>query len=239
MTHSARPWALGIGAVALGALLLGACSSSSNPSTATSSPSATTPGGTSSGSSGLGALSSEAASAEHATFSATYTVMTSTNTGGPQTVTIEQDPPASVFKTGSGSYINTGTKTYYCASTSGSGVTCLETSQTTNPLAGLLTLFNPSTAVAAMQSAEAEASSHLAGYSVTTSSGSYGGESAQCADISAAGHSAKYCVTSAGILAYEGSDGNSFSLTNYSSSVSPSDFAVPAGATIENVPSSP
>jgi len=44
-------------------------------------------------------------------------------------------------------------------------------------------------------------------------------------------------VTKSGILAYEGSQGSSFQLTSYSTTVASSDFSLPAGATVQTLPS--
>ena len=85
-----------------------------------------------------------------------------------------------------------------------------------------------------LQAAQAEAATK--GYSITFSSGNYAGQSTKCANVTGHGTSGKYCVTAQGILAYVSSNGGSFSLTSYSSSVPASDFALPAGATVQTLP---
>ena len=165
------------------------------------------------------------------TFKAVYTT---SGTGPSQTVTIEQSPPKSVFSTSTGSVINTGTASYFC-STSNGQATCYSAG-TSNPLASLAALFSPASAITELKAAQASAAAHAAGYDVTFSSASYGGQSATCANITTAGKNAKYCVTKQGILAYAGSDTGSFSLTGYSSSPPASDFALPSGATVVTIP---
>jgi len=227
--------------VLVGLLILGgviaACGSSGKSATTTSSPSgttATTSAGAPAGSSSLSkieALSSSVQAAEKATFKAVYTITTA---GSTQTVTIEQAPPKSVFSLKSGSVINTGTTSYYCSNSG--AVTCISAG-TSNPLASLVAIFSPATVLAALRSAQAQAAAHAAGYSFTFSSGNYAGQSTSCANINGAGNTVKYCVTSQGILAYASSGGGTFALTSYSSSPPASDFSLPAGATVETIPS--
>ncbi|HVC71586.1 MAG TPA: hypothetical protein VNC61_15130 [Acidimicrobiales bacterium] len=230
------------GGVVLLGVTLPACSSSTNSATTTTtttaapggSPSATTSASGSADSSltgKIGALSSQVKAAERKTFKAVYTT---TGSGADQTVTIEQSPPKSVFSTGSGSVINTGTASYYC-SNSGGQATCYNAG-TSNPLASLVALYSPAAALTELKAAQAEAAIHAAGYSVSFSTQSFAGESATCANISTAGKNAKYCVTKQGILAYAGSDASSFTLTSYSSSPPAGDFALPSGATVVTIP---
>ncbi|HXQ63121.1 MAG TPA: hypothetical protein VN796_12365 [Acidimicrobiales bacterium] len=225
-----------VGLVLLGAALA-ACSSSPNSgTTATTSPPGTTAttGGTGSGTSALNkleSLSSSVQAAEKKTFKAVYTI---TNASSTQTVTIEQSPPKSLFSTKSGSVIDTGTTSYYC-SNSGT-ITCVSTG-TTNPLAALTAVFSPATILAGLKAAQTEAAAHAAGYNVSFSSGTYAGQDTTCANLSSSGNSVKYCVTGQGVLAYASSNGGSFALTSYSSSPPASDFSIPAGATVETIPS--
>jgi hypothetical protein len=212
-----------VGLTVLGTVLA-ACSSS--PKADTTSTTSAPSGGSVSGK--INALSSSLQNSETATFKAVYTITTA---GTTQTVTIEQAPPKSLFSVKDGSVIDTGTTTYYC-STSGT-VTCLS-SGSSDPLASLAALFSPKTALTQLQAAQAEAA--IKGYSITFSSGSYSGQNTTCANVSGHGTSAKYCVTKQGILAYVSSNGASFSLTSYSSSVPDSDFTLPAGATVQTLP---
>ncbi len=227
-----------VGLVLLGTVLAACGSSNNSATTTTTSASATSSATTSPSTSGssslskLESLSSTIQGAEKATFKSVYTI---TNAGMTQTVTIEQSPPKSLFITKGGSVIDTGTATYFCSTTS-TPETCISEGSS-NPLASLVAIFSPATVLAGLREAQAEAGAHAAGYSLSFSSGSYAGQSTTCANISGAGHTAKYCVTKQGILAYVSSNsGGSFALTSYSSSPPASDFALPAGATVETIP---
>lgn len=218
---------------ALAGLVLAGCSSSSNTASTTTTTSASGSSGSSTASQ-LRSLSSAVQNAEHASFKAVYTA---TNNGQTQTVTFEQAPPKSYFASSDGSVIDTGSTTYFCSTSSGQQ-TCISTSGGQNPLAGLLQLFSPATAVTALQQAETEVAAHVAGVDVSFSSQTFAGQDSTCVTVNASGQSGKYCVAkSSGILTYEGTGSNSFELTSFSSSVTDSDFAPPAGATIETIPS--
>jgi hypothetical protein len=230
-----------VAGLVLFALTLAACSSSSN--TATTTTTASTGGGTSAttGASGSGgssvsskisALSAHLQAANRTTFKAVYTA---TESGTSQTVTIEQSPPKSLFSAGNGgSDINTGTTSYFCSTANGQN-TCYNAGAS-NPLASLATIFSPATALTELRAAQAQAAAHAAGYDVSFSTQSFAGQSATCATVTASGSNAKYCVTDQGVLAYEGSNSGSFTLTSYSSSAPASDFALPAGATVVTIP---
>jgi hypothetical protein len=229
-----------VGLVFVG-VVLAACSSSTSPTTGTTTTTTTSAassattnasGAAANALSKLEGLSSTIKAAEKKPFKAVYTI-TSTN-AATQTVTVEQSPPKSAFGTKSGDVIDTGTASYYCTTTS-TPPSCLSAG-TTNPLAALVAVFSPETVLAGLREAETEADAHAAGYNVSFSSGSYAGESATCANLSGAGNAVKYCVTSGGVLAYVSSNGGTFSLTSYSSSPPASDFALPAGATVETIP---
>ena len=221
---------LPIGALCAG-LVLGACSSTpSNSSESTTSSSSATSGG---GSDQLSAFTGKLKSAEQATFKATYQASYS---GNNETVTLEQAPPKSYFASSGGSVINTGTTTYFCSTANGSE-SCISESSSANPLAALVDLFSPAAAVTALQGFESQVVAHAAGVNVTYSTSSFAGQSANCVNVSHAGQSEKYCVTASGILAYAGVGPNSFQLTSYSTTVAQSDFSLPAGATVETLPS--
>ena len=173
-------------------------------------------------------------SAEHATFKAVYTY-TSPGSATPMSVTIEQEPPKSLFSASGGLVINNGTTTYYC-STSGATDSCFTAGTGSNPLASIATVFSPTSAITAMQTAESEVAAHLQGYNVSFSSASFAGQSSTCVTVSSQAQTGKYCVTKGGILAYSGANGSNFSLTSYSSSVSASDFSLPAGAQTVTIP---
>jgi hypothetical protein len=216
-----------------------ACGSSSKTTstTAASSGSATTaaPAGGSGGSSDasqLQALTASVQAAEHGTFKAVYTSVNANGTNA--TVTIEQMPPKTLFSTGQGDIIFDGSKTYYC---SNGGKQCVVYGAgAANPLAALTNLFSPATAVTALQQAEGYAAAKTAGYNVSFSSQTFAGQSSKCVSGNGSQGNFKYCITNSGILAYGGGNGNSFSLTSYSSSVSSSDFSLPAGATVITLP---
>jgi hypothetical protein len=227
--------------VLVGVLLLGtvlaACGSAKNTAstttTTTGGGSVTTAVATSGASSTVSkieALSSSLQGEEKATFKAVYTI---TNAGTIQTVTIEQSPPKSLFTTKGGSVIDTGTATYFC---SDSGQSFCESTGTSDPLASLTALFSPQTALAELKAVQAEAAAHAAGYNVSFSSGTYGGQSTTCANVTGTTGAVKYCITKQGLLAYASSPGGSLALTSFSSSAPASDFALPAGATIMTIP---
>lgn len=226
----------GVAVLVAGGLALAGCSSSPSSNTTT-----TSAGASGSGASGgstasqLQALTAAVQAEEHGTYKAVYTAV---QNGQTQTVTFEQEPPKSYFSTSGGSVIDTGTTTYFCSDSSGQQA-CVSTSGSTNPLAGLLQLFSPATAISALQQAETEAAAHIAGVSVSFSSATFAGQDATCVTASNNGQSGKYCVTRSGLLAYEGANGNSFSLTSFSASVTESDFAPPAGASVQTIPSIP
>lgn len=221
------------GLAVAGALVLAGCSSSPSNSAATTSTSSASSGSSGSSTSDqLKSLSAAVQASEHGTFKAVYTA---TESGQTQTVTIEQSPPKSYFATSDGAVIDTGTTTYFCSTSSGQQ-TCLSTSGSNNPLAALVNLFSPATAVTYLQQAETEVAAHVAGVNVSFSSQTFAGQDSTCVTASVSGQSGKYCVTKSGILAYEGTGGNSFELTSYSSTVTDSDFSLPAGATVETIP---
>ena len=81
----------------------------------------------------------------------------------------------------------------------------------------------------------------LAGLSVTFSDQTFAGQASKCVNWAYQGQSAKYCVTNSGILAFAGgartSGAGSFELSEYSTNVPDGDFNLPAGATVETIPS--
>ena len=185
-------------------------------------------------------MSTRLQGAEHATYKATYT---STDTSGAtSTVTIEQSGAKSVFSAPGGLFIDTGTTSYECSTTSGQEQ-CVAMSSTENPLASLAAVFNPATALGVFQGAEAQVEAHAAGFNIDVSSGTYAGQPSKCVTGTGDGKTFKYCVTDTGILAYGGGSGagsgGSFALTSYSSSAPAGDFAVPAGATVVTIPGVP
>jgi hypothetical protein len=205
--------------------------STSSSAAASSGASVTVPAPSSSSSSGgggdsLSALSSEVQAASKASFKAVYTA---DNNGQTTTITLEQDPPKSLFESGSSEVIDTGTTSYYCTT---SGATqCITAQGGVNPMAAMMGFFSPATIDGELQAFETEAAAHIAGVSVTFSNRTVAGLSSKCVTGSAQGHSGTYCVAKNGILTAIDSASSSFTLSSYSSSVSASDFSLPAGAT--------
>lgn len=183
-----------------------------------------------SGSAGLSSIISHLTAAENGTFSVTYSV---TGTGSPQTVTFAQDPPKSAIIAGSGRAIDTGTTSLFCSTT-----TCLSMGSS-NPLAALEGLFEPSKVLPALQSYEGQEAEHAAGITVTYSNRTVGGQASTCATIHTPTMSspAVYCVTSTGVLSYAAEGSGVVTLTAYSSSPDPSDFSPPPGTTVQTLPS--
>lgn len=231
-----RPRAVGlVGAAAAGALLLAGCSSS--PSSSAKASSSPTPGKAGAGSSGdLSALAAKMRSEIHGTFKAVYTYSGTGST--PQSVTIEQDPPKTLFMAGGADIIDNGTTTYYC-STQSSPTTCLEMSSSSNPLAGLEDAFDSSTVSTLFGRLSSEVAAHAVGVDVSYSSQTIAGQPSTCVSATHSGQSGTYCVTHAGLLALEKTASESFTLQSYSSIVSASDFSLPSGATVETIPSAP
>lgn len=229
----------GVAMLALAGLVLAGCSSSKSSTgttQATSGSNTSSSGGTGSTSSQIQALTSSVQASEHTTYKAVYT-LTSSGSSGPQTITLEQKPPESLLSTSAGLVIDNGTTTYFC-SKSGANTSCFSAGGGVNPLASIATLFNPTSAVTAMQAAESEVEAHVAGYNVSFSSATFAGQSASCVTVTSQTQIAKYCVTKkTGILAYSGTAANSFGLSSFSTSVAASDFALPAGAQTVTLPS--
>jgi hypothetical protein len=237
--------------VAIAAVGTAACSSTrstASPSvtagatgtTAAPKPVGGTPGGA--GSAGtesvqLQSLVSSVQAAKKGTFKATFQA---TGSGAPaSSITVEQKPPKTLFSAGSsGLMLSTGTATYLCSGATG-GLTCLSANGA-NPLASLLDLYTGTTALTLFQQWQSQISTHVAGLSVTFTNQSFAGQPSRCANWSYQGQSAKYCVTDSGILSYVGgtsaTGGGSFQLTDYSTNVPDSDFNLPAGATVETLP---
>lgn len=164
-----------------------------------------------------------------ATFEASYAIKAS---GRTQSVTFAQAPPKFLLKTAGGAVIYTGSETLFCSSST----SCVG-SGTTDPLASLLDLFSPTTARTFFDQSEVEIGARDAGYSVSFSSGTYGGLASQCAKVSGHGRSGKYCVAKNGLFTYGASStGNSIVLTSYTASVPHTAFTPPSGATISTIP---
>jgi hypothetical protein len=209
--------ALVAGATVL-ALTLGACGSSSSSTSTSTSTTTTTPV---SQIQGLGHL---AQSGENATFAATWTT---TSKGTTTTLSLAQDPPKSYFKVGSAVVINDGRATYYCASST----ICVKESGV-NPLADVMGVYDGQEFVSTIQGYDTAAILKLEGIDLSFHDATYGGLASTCVDIAHAGHTATWCVAHhTGILTYWAADGDSFTLTSYSSSPPASDFRAPKNVT--------
>lgn len=231
---------LGVGAsVVAGGLLVAACSSNSTSSSTTAAPGAsTTSTAASGGSSGLDSVVNGITRSTGATFSATY-VVTEASTGKTETVTFAQSPPKSAVTTSEGSFYIDGTSVTECQGT-GSSATCttLPASMTAT-VSGLTNLFNPGVIADTLKGVEASAAAHGAGYVISTSSATYGGQPSSC--VTARGPSeptpVTYCGSrSNGILTYVNANGNTVTLQAYTPNPPASTFAPPAGATVQTLP---
>jgi hypothetical protein len=183
-----------------------------------------------SGAKKLKELASDVAVEKGATFEVSYSV---NSDGHTQSITFAQAPPKYLLKTESGSVIYTGSETLYCVSSS----SCVSTT-TTGPFASLMDLFSATRASAFFDQAEVEIGTKEAGYSVSFSTGTYGGLASQCATVTGHGHSGKFCVSKNGLFTYGASStGGSITLTSYTSTVPGTAFTPPSGATISTIPS--
>lgn len=226
-------------ALAVGGLVLSSCGASATSGVATTAAKSPTgnPAPKGQSSSKLTSLETAIQSGHKAVFKVTYT-STSGNGGAPETITIEQDPPMSVFATAGESIIDTGHGTYACAgdSSSGNSSTICENLGSSNPMAGVMEVFSPTAIVGELQSVQGMLAAHLAGYSVSTFSTTYAGQPSQCVKIVANGSAMTYCVTGKGILSYVRTGSSVMELTSYSSAVPASDFTLPQGATVQTIP---
>jgi outer membrane lipoprotein-sorting protein len=228
--HRARHLGTAVAALAVAGLLLGACSTASS----SGGPAGTNGSGAAAGvSAELAAIAAKVQSGKGATFKATYK-STGTNSSG--TIVFAQKPPKSSFSSGSTQLIDNGSTTYICTAESAT-TTCLASSGSTNPLAGVLGLFNGATITTFLQTARAQAAAHAAGYTLSYSTASYAGQPSKCVTAKGPSGASKYCVTDSGIVAYVSTpDGNVFELTDYSTDVPDAQFQLPAGATTQTLP---
>jgi hypothetical protein len=184
----------------------------------------------------LKTLNSHAKSGTGSTFKAVYTY---SNNGTSGTVTLEQKPPKTLFTSNGTTVIANGSGSYIC-SNQGGKETCINEGAISNPLVGLETLFSPADAEAFYSQAQAYIAAKISGYHISFSSKTIGGQGSSCVTVTGKGTNAKYCESSkSGIITYEGANGGTFQLKSYSSNVSANDFNLPAGATVETIPSIP
>ena len=174
-------------------------------------------------------------SGEHLTFTATYTITSSSGTDKLTSLTIAQQSPNQLFKavttTGTFEFLTIGTKSYLCSQTAGKWI-CLNGGKSL-PEADLFAVYEPGTYLPLVQAA-AKDGAH-ASYSTKT----VNGFPLQCVTVTGATGqkgTGTFCVTSQGVLGYvsysgTGSGSGSFSITNFSGSVPGSDFTLPAKPT--------
>ncbi|HEX3425592.1 MAG TPA: hypothetical protein VHT30_05635 [Acidimicrobiales bacterium] len=206
-----------------------ASGSTSSSTTVASATSTTAPSNPNDVASELNALAATIKGGETAVYKAVYS---SSGQGVTGQVTIEQKPPKSLFKSGSGEAIDTGSAAYYCTTTP--PATCIsEGTGSADPLSALVQAFSPSAIATALQEAASQLAAHVQGYNAQFSTGTFAGVAADCVIVTSSGQTGKYCVTKGGVLAYAGSITESLQLTSYSTSVADGDFDLPAGATIK------
>jgi hypothetical protein len=221
--------------MATSALLLASCGSSGPSSLTTAGGSGATgsSGPGSSSSNQLSALGDQLKASKNATFKATWTTTSGSSTS---TVTLEQRPPKSLFASGGSTMISTGSQTYICSGPgSGASETCLLESGS-NSLAGIEDIYTGQTFLSALSGWENEVAAKILGVDVSFSNRTFAGVPSKCVQVSANGQSQEWCVGGSGILTYSKGSGDTFELTSYSTSAPASDFALPAGATIETIP---
>jgi hypothetical protein len=240
-----------VGAVLGAGLLAAACSSGStgtattvttaasgaSATTATSGSPATTAGGSSTA--GIDSLVNSVSKSSSATFSATYLTVQA-STGKSQSVTFAQSPPKSAIVTPSGSFFVDGSAITACQG-SGSTATCTALpSDLTSEVNSLTDLFSPSIIVTALKGMRLQAAAHAAGYSVTTSSATYGGLASTCVTAkSPAQPQVTYCGSDTnGVLTYVDAGGTTVTLQSFTADPPASTLSPPSGATVQTLPSS-
>jgi hypothetical protein len=199
--------------------------------------STSTTSGSNSSAAKLAAIAAAVKKESKASFKLTYTT---TSSSGKTMITLEQSPPKQRFVSGSSEFLFDGNSMYICEIGAHPG-TCMKYPKgATNPMSAMMGIYTGSTALSAISSWRSMVSSGVMGYHVSYSTETFAGQSAQCVNWSYHGDSAKYCVTESGVLAYAGGTGanssGSFELTSFSSSAPASDFALPKGATMTNMP---
>jgi hypothetical protein len=255
------------GALVGGALMLSACGSSTTtppPSTAGGGATTTTAGGgatttttggattttAAGGGGGLNALATSLQAGQNATYDATYKATESNGTT--ETVEYASSPPSNFaidFTNSSGlsEYIGTTGHTYVCnQKTAGGAWTCIDFGAAgLGAYAGIVEFYQGKYWYDDVEAIKSDAS--LAGFKVSSSNMNIAGQSLQCVTWSGgpssaettAGSGGEVCVTSAGALGYVHAGTTTFELSSYSTSVSPSKFQTPPGATVTQMSSIP
>ncbi len=242
-------WVLITPLVAAGVFMAGCSGSSTSSTTATTATTGSTTAPTGGSSDRLKSFGGTIKAAKNATFKAVYSSRSSG--GSPETITLEQSPPKQSFSTTDSSgnvstLLNTGTATYACDSSQGGTPTCTSMSSAggAGALTSLIDVYNGSSALTAINGWQSLVAAHLTGVSLTFSNTTIAGQAVRCANWRYQGSSTSYCVTGGGVLAKvetsggsSSSSGNSsFELTSFTTSPPASDFDLPAGATIVEIP---
>ncbi len=169
-------------------------------------------------------LEQKASTAMSATFEATYQAK-----GANSTIVFAQKGLKSSFSTGTTSYYSDGATSTVCDTSSGAP-SCYTGAK---PLAGLLSLIDPSQESSAIQAANTE------GLAVSYSSATHDGQLSSCISYTKAGQRLKYCIDDHGIVTYIRIPTGAFELTAYTTDVSDAQVSVPTNATMVPAPSTP
>jgi hypothetical protein len=170
-----------------------------------------------------------------ATFSATYHLV-DPKTGVNETVTFAQSGDKEAIITPKGSFYITSKTITACQ---GSGQVTCESVPTAliGPVDGLKELFSPGVLVESLEGIEGMVAAHEAG--VSTSSATYSKMSSTCVKLSGKKFTTPvtYCAAdSSGVMDHVNVNGNTISLTKYSTHPASSTFAPPAGAKMITIP---
>jgi len=220
-----RITALALGIAATG--ILAGCGSTASTSTSTTAVTATSSGAGTGTSQSMTQLTSKLTAGKSQTYKATYAI-TAPNQNG--TLVIERMPPSNsrIDATASGkqfAIISNASTTYVCQLSS-TPPQCFSGIQ--DPLASLEKLVNPDQIIPALQSAAASGSAN-----VTFSTQTIAGMASTCATVNS-GQTGTFCVTNQGVLASVSASNGSITLTGFTTAVPASDFAPPAGATVQS-----
>jgi hypothetical protein len=160
----------------------------------------------------------------------TYTAEYDSTSGGKtEKLRIVQKPPKSRYEQGGSIVINDGSKTVVCSDDSSSGKPqCLDAGADSGggSVASFTQVFNAPTLFAGLS-----VLAIVPGVKVTESKKTLAGQSLDCVkvDVSSEKKSAESCVTSDGVMGFwDGGDGNTFTLTQFSRSASDSEFTPPS-----------
>jgi hypothetical protein len=226
----------------VGGLVLASCGSSSpsnskraeTTTTDSTAATSTTTGAASAGSSsGLSQVEKGLAKTSGTTFSVTYLISEPGNT---QSVTFAQSPPKEAVITKAASFYVSGKSTTYCYGTGKLTCSALPASMR-GLLAGFEDLFVPGVLTNDIQDLQSDLAAHAAGYSATTSSGTFGRYASTCVTVKESSKSALYCAAdSNGVLTHLVEGDVNLTLTAFSANPPASTFLPPTGATMGTLP---